>query len=266
VTNSVALTRRDRPPGFAFVRRCAGVCEPGRRNWEWLSADFFRGVCAFEPWLEAVCAHCRCVEAGEEDVGAAAQVGGRAHRAVAWTPQPRSGGSLDAGCVGRGAAVAGRVEHDARLRRRVPSDELGVDGLRHLLDPDVSGDDGGVGESFTREALPGRQFGWPVVDDVAMEHRNIDHVAVTPRAVLAIETKFVGAGRQWATDRYREASMDDARLSARSGRYVLLCRGVKDVPVEAVLMVWGPGAGQLENDWELVDGVHVVRGLAAEDE
>jgi hypothetical protein len=122
------------------------------------------------------------------------------------------------------------------------------------------------GESFTREALAGRQFGWPVVDDVAMGHRNIDHVAVTPRAVLAIETKFVGAGRQWATDRYREASMDDARLSARSVRYVLLCRGVKDVPVEAVLMVWGPGAGQLENDWELVDGVHVVRGLAAADE
>ena len=76
-------------------------------------------------------------------------------------------------------AGAGRVEQGARLRRRVPGDELGVDGLRHLLDPHLSGDDGGVGESFTREALAGRQFGWPVVDDVAREHRNIDH-STTP--------------------------------------------------------------------------------------
>lgn len=73
-----------------------------------------------------------------------------------------------------------------------------------------------MGESFTREVLAGRQFGWPVVDDVPMEHRNIDHVAVSPRAVLAIETKFVGAGRQRATDRYRDTALDGARSSARS--------------------------------------------------
>lgn len=121
------------------------------------------------------------------------------------------------------------------------------------------------GESFTREVLAGREFGWPFLDDVPMEHRNIDHVAVSPRAVLAIETKFVGAGRQWATDRYREAAMDAARSSARSVRSILLSQGVKDVPVEPVLIVWGPGAA-LENDWAIVDGVHVVRGIAAADQ
>ena len=119
------------------------------------------------------------------------------------------------------------------------------------------------GESFTREVLQSRDFGWPFLDDVPMERRNIDHVAVSPRAVLAIETKFVGAGRQWATDRHREAAMDGARSSARSVRSILLAHGVRDVPVEAVLMVWGPGARQLENDWAVVDGVHVVRGVAA---
>jgi hypothetical protein len=75
----------------------------------------------------------------------------------------------------------------------------------------------------------------------------------------------VGADRQWATDRYREAAMDGARSSARSVRSTLLSQGVKDVPVEAVLMIWGPGAGQLENDWAVVDEVHVVRGVAAAD-
>lgn len=78
-----------------------------------------------------------------------------------------------------------------------------------------------------------------------MEHRNIDHVAVSPRAVMAIETTFVGAGRQWATDRYREVAMDRARSSARSVRSTLLSHGVEDVRVEPVLMVWGPGTGSL---------------------
>ena len=160
----------------------------------------------------------------------------------------------------------GGVEHGARLRSRVPADELGVDGLRDLLDSYLSGDDGGVGESFTREVLDGREFGWPVVDDVPMEHRNIDHVAVSPRAVLAIETKFVGAGRQWARDPHRNAAMDGARSSARSVRSILRSQGITDMPVEPVLMLWGPGAAQLEGDWAIVDGVHVVRGVSAADE
>lgn len=122
------------------------------------------------------------------------------------------------------------------------------------------------GESFTREVLAGRQFGWPVVDDVPMEHRNIDHVAISPRAVLAIETKFVGAGRQWTTDRYRDTAMDGARSSTRSVRSILRSQGIKDAPVEPVLMLWGPGAAQLEADWAILDGVHVVRGVAAADE
>ena len=84
--------------------------------------------------------------------------------------------------------------------------------------------------------------------------------------MLAIETKFVSAGRQWATDRYREAAMDGARSSARSVRSILLAHGVKDIPVEAVLMIWGPGARQLENDWAVVDGVYVVKGVTAADE
>lgn len=141
-----------------------------------------------------------------------------------------------------------------------------MDGVGDFLGPHLSGDDGGAGESFTREVLDGRKFGWPVVDDVPMEHRNIDHVAVSPRAVLAVETKFVGAGRQWARDPHRDAAMDGARSSARSVRSVLRSRGITDMPVEPVLILWGPGGAQLEADWAIVDGVHVVRGVAAVDE
>ena len=200
---------------------------------------------------------CACVEAGEEDVRATSAVEAGAHRAVAGTSPHRGGRRVAAGCGRGGVPDPGGVEHGARLRSRVPADELGVDGLRDLLDSYLSGDDGGVGESFTREVLDGREFGWPVVDDVPMEHRNIDHVAVSPRAVLAIETKFVGAGRQWARDPHRNAAMDGARSSARSVRSILRSQGITDMPVEPVLMLWGPvrpssratGPSWMESTW-----------------
>lgn len=96
-----------------------------------------------------------------------------------------------------------------------------------------------------------------------MEHRNIDHVAVSPRAVLAIETKFIGAGRQWVTDRYRDAAMNGARSSARSVRLILQSHGITAVPVEPVLMLWGPGTPNIAGGWVTVEGVHVVRGASA---
>jgi hypothetical protein len=49
-----------------------------------------------------------------------------------------------------------------------------------------------------------------------MERRNIDHVAITPGAVLAIETKFIGAGRDWTNDPWRTRNLQDARDSARA--------------------------------------------------
>jgi hypothetical protein len=78
------------------------------------------------------------------------------------------------------------------------------------------------GESFTREFLDwGRRRGWRVIHDIPMEHRNVDHAAITPAAVLAIETKFVGAGRDWSTDRFRDRDIADARASGRTIRSLL---------------------------------------------
>lgn len=119
------------------------------------------------------------------------------------------------------------------------------------------------GESFTRELLARREFRWHVVHDVPLEHRNVDHVAISPRAVLAIETKFLGAGRRWSTDRYGVAALDGARLSARSVRSILRSHGITDLPVEPVLMLWGPGAPQFPGGWTTVEEVHVVQGAAA---
>lgn len=121
------------------------------------------------------------------------------------------------------------------------------------------------GESFTRELLARREFGWHVVHDVPLEHRNVDHVAISPRAVLAIETKFLGAGRRWSTDRYGQAALDDAFSGARSVRSILRSQGITNVPVEPVLMLWGPGAPQFSSGWVAVGEVQVVQGAATAD-
>ena len=75
------------------------------------------------------------------------------------------------------------------------------------------------GESFTQEFLDwGRRRGWRVIHDIPMERRNIDHLAITPAAVLAIETKFIGAGRDWSSDRWKAKYLQDARASADQPR------------------------------------------------
>jgi hypothetical protein len=100
------------------------------------------------------------------------------------------------------------------------------------------------------------------VDDVPLERRNVDHVAISPRAVLGIETKFLGAGRRWAPDRYGEAALDAARSSARSVRSILRSHGITNVPVEPVLMLRGPGAPQSPSGWITVGEVQVVQGAS----
>lgn len=120
---------------------------------------------------------------------------------------------------------------------------------------------GSWGESFTGELLRRERPAWPVVHDVPMERRNIDHVAVSPRAVLAIETKFLGAGSSWDTHPYRTRFLHDAQSSASSVRSLLRSRNVGiPLPVNAVLVLWGPGAPPEQHSWDEVDGVVVVAG------
>jgi hypothetical protein len=117
------------------------------------------------------------------------------------------------------------------------------------------------GESFTRDLLDrGRRRGWRVVHDLPMEHRNIDHVAITPSAVLSIETKFIGAGRGWVSDPWQARNLQDARASARAVKSLLKSQRLNiDLPVVPVLMLWGAGSPKLQQP-DVLDDVHVVYG------
>lgn len=119
---------------------------------------------------------------------------------------------------------------------------------------------GSWGEAFTRELLKQEKPSWPTVDDVPMLRRNVDHVAMSPRAVLAIETKYVGASAPWVENRLRDQFLAQAQDSARSVRLLLSSADIRQsLPVEAVLMVWGPGAPKQEA-WHRDGGVFVVAG------
>jgi hypothetical protein len=98
------------------------------------------------------------------------------------------------------------------------------------------------GEPFMRELLAGRRFGWPVVHDVPMERRHIDHVAVGPRGVLAIETKSVrGCWAPVGDQPLSVMGLGWCPVKRPFGAVDPSCQGITDVPVQAVLTLWGPG-------------------------
>lgn len=83
---------------------------------------------------------------------------------------------------------------------------------------------GSWGESFTKDLLQRHRPPWPVVHDVPMQGRNVDHVAVSPRAVLAIETKYIGGSRHGRRTPYEgDSSAKPATVLVRS----VCCSGVR---------------------------------------
>jgi hypothetical protein len=82
---------------------------------------------------------------------------------------------------------------------------------------------------------------WLVVNDVFVQGRNIDHVVVTPLAVLAVETKWWGEASPEVHKGRRQAAMDQARKNADTLKHLLRSVGF-DLPVWPVVVAWGPGA------------------------
>lgn len=119
---------------------------------------------------------------------------------------------------------------------------------------------GAWGESFTKDLLKRHAPSWPVVHDVPMKGYNIDHVVVSPRAVLAIETKYLGGTGGGGPDAVPRRFIDQARQSARATRLLLRSTGIGlDLRVDPVLMLWGPGA-PVREAWTQIDEVVVVSG------
>jgi hypothetical protein len=100
----------------------------------------------------------------------------------------------------------------------------------------------------------GRLRGWHVVDDVAVDSVEIDHVVVAPAAVLAIVTE------NHTPERHPDRDLDAAERAAARVREFLRMRRAGDTVVVPVVWVSGPEAPSIDGGHRLVAGVHVVDG------
>lgn len=100
---------------------------------------------------------------------------------------------------------------------------------------------------------------WRVIHDVMLEGENVDHVAVGPGRVYAIETKWTTSDRRFLSGAARQAERRAENLAGE-----LAARGVER-KVIPLLVVWGPG---IRDTWEpkatLERKTRVVAGVFAE--
>lgn len=118
---------------------------------------------------------------------------------------------------------------------------------------------GALGEDLSAEFLRKPGHRWLVLDNVLLNSVDVDHIVVTADAVLAVETKFIGAGR---SPGWRSSAVQQARAGAGKVRRLLRFQSLDvpcQLPVIPVLMAWGPGVDDA-CPWGVEEGVDVVSG------
>lgn len=94
--------------------------------------------------------------------------------------------------------------------------------------------------------------GWLTVHDLPLGDRTLDHVVVTPLAVLAVRSEH------WRDGSERARAVDAAGRDAHDLAQALAWHGV-EAPVWPAVLAWGPGAGSTE-----LGPVDVVAGTDAD--
>lgn len=120
--------------------------------------------------------------------------------------------------------------------------------------------DGADAESFTAGELRKlRREGWRAVHNIPFERGDVDHVAVGPGGVFAIETKTSGASWDFLVQHAKpEHWARQARDGAFRVRYLIKQVASTDVPPTPVVASWIHGQPDEAN--EVIDGVWHVRG------
>jgi Nuclease-related domain len=111
-----------------------------------------------------------------------------------------------------------------------------------------------------------RERGWHIVHSLEFEHfGDIDHVAVGPAGVLAIESKWTNVPWFVDGDRLVTRGRDPIRQARAGARKIRLFLGSKDVHVDVspVVIAWGPGAAEGLQEPQTVNGVLVLKGTDA---
>lgn len=133
----------------------------------------------------------------------------------------------------RGAVVGGGLTFTAGLFLFAAL--IGSDSMRFVL--------GTLGEDATEEFFSTRarrRAGWHLINGVIINGRDIDHIAIGPGGILAIETKWRSAqkhSRDWAVQARGQAA--DA---ARVANNLIRQEAGNSLVAVPVLMEWGPGS------------------------
>jgi hypothetical protein len=124
---------------------------------------------------------------------------------------------------------------------------------------------GAMGEDFTSESLRAlRKRGWRHLDSVQWDGFDVDHVAIGPGGILAIETKWTD--QAWDVNApviapYLRRAIDQAATGAkRISSYLRSSDAQLDIPVLPVLVLWGPSVADTDGGSRSIDGVAVLIG------
>jgi hypothetical protein len=103
-----------------------------------------------------------------------------------------------------------------------------------------------------------RDRGWYVADDVLLPHVDVDHVAIGPAGILAVQV-------QWTNEpdtRGRPAAR--ARIAAHQLRKALAAKEL-DVDVVPAILTFGPGLTEMPGGVKVVDAVAMLNGYQADE-
>ena len=103
-----------------------------------------------------------------------------------------------------------------------------------------------------------RDRGWYVADDVLLPHVGVDHVAIGPAGILAVQV-------QWTNEpdtRGRPAAR--ARIAAHQLRKALAAKEL-DVDVVPAILTFGPGLTPQPGGVKVVDAVAMLNGYQADE-
>lgn len=130
--------------------------------------------------------------------------------------------------------------------------------------------DGAFAEEFTaRELSKLSGSGWAHIDHVEFHGCDVDHVAVGPGGVFAIETKWTT--QTWTIDngqmieQWARSAVEQAATNARRIRALLEGNAKIRTDVQPVLMIWGPGRPHRKGAVTLNNGVLVASNSALRD-
>jgi hypothetical protein len=151
-------------------------------------------------------------------------------------------------CVLEGVVLAGTAEYRGFVAGIVAATTFWLVAARLLgAAPREAADPRGL----TRELVDAVPH-WRSVHDLDVDGRTLDHVVVTPLAVLTVRSEH------WDADGERAPAVAAASDDARHLAHALARRGI-EVPVWPAVVAWGAGAGRTE-----LGPVDVVAGTDAD--